>query len=366
MAVLAVAGGRRRGLRRSRPMTHDRDFKRLVRHRMRKTGESYASARAHLRRTHAEGPMASESSEGTAMYPFDRFTDPAKRALTRAQFEAEAGHSDSIATTHLLLGLLDDKNSMAVGILGRVAPNLLRWLFHDKARFRAAFERQPPEGPVQESEGLVPSEPVKRAIELAFADAQLVGDGAVGTGHLLLGVLRVETSSGARAMAELGVTVDQVWAKLRELSDSGVAGESSTPQRKPPDRDVTEWMEAAQVLARNEGSASVRIDHLIRAAPRSRVATELFQRLGIDLPDALAAVPRPPAELSEAEASLVELVSLRRQGARERIDPPVQGAGRSDRRVDDAERSAREERDRIYGEWIRLWGSSARGSDFGA
>lgn len=32
-------------------MTHDRDFKRLVRRRMRKTGEAYVSARAHLRRT---------------------------------------------------------------------------------------------------------------------------------------------------------------------------------------------------------------------------------------------------------------------------------------------------------------------------
>lgn len=342
-------------------MTHDRDFKRLVRSRMRKTGESYVSARAHLRRAHAAGRGTSERSGGGPMYPFERFTDQAKRALTRAQFEAETAKSRSIATTHLLLGLLDDKNSMAVILLFRLAPHVLRGLLHDQAQFREAFGRQPAEGPVPESEGLVPSEPVKRAIELAFAEAQLVGDGTVGTGHLLLGVLRVETSSGARAMAELGITVDEAWAKLRELTASGVVRESSTPERKPPDRDVTEWMEAAQFLARSEGSASLRIDHLVRAAPRNRAATELFGRVGIDLPHALAAVPPPPAQLSEADASLIELTSLRQQGARERVDRPIQVAGRSHGRVDDAESSARQERDRIYREWIESWGPSARG-----
>lgn len=40
------------------------------------------------------------------MYPFERFTERAKKALTLAQEEAEsAGHS-YIGTEHLLLGLL--------------------------------------------------------------------------------------------------------------------------------------------------------------------------------------------------------------------------------------------------------------------
>ena len=341
-------------------MTQDRDFKRLVRQRMRKTGESYASARAHLRGAHGAGREASGSSGGTAMYPFERFTVQAKRALTRAQFEAEVGHSHSIATTHLLLGVFHDKNAMAVAMVSRLVPNLLRWLLHDQARLRETLEGQPAEGPFPESDSLVPSEPLKRAIELAFADAQLVGDGSVGTGHLLLGVLGVETSSGARAMAELGVTVDEAWAKLRELTEFGLVPESSAPERKPSDRALTEWMEAAQVLARREGSALVRIDHLLRGAALSRAATELFERLGIDLPSALAALPPAPARLSEVEASLTELTSLRRQGARERIDRPIYVAGRSHRRVDDAERSALEERDRIYSEWIKSWGSFER------
>lgn len=333
-------------------MTHDRDFKQLVRHRMRKTGESYVSARAQLRRAPAVGRAASERSGEAAMYPFEKFTDPAKRALTRAQVEAEIDNGRSIATTHLLLGLLHDKDTMAVGMVGRLAPQVLLLLLHNQARIREAIERQPSEPPVQETEGLVPSEPVKQAIEVAFTEAQVIGDGTVGTGHLLVGMLRVERSSGARVMAEFGVTAEAARTKLRELTESGAVPESNTPERKPPDRDLMEWMDAAQVLARSEGSASVRIDHLVRAAPRSRAATDLFGRLGFDLPDALAAIPPPPAQLSAVEASLIELAGLRRQGARKRVDPPVPR--------DDVERDARREWDRIHREWIRSWAPSPR------
>lgn len=234
-----------------------------------------------------------------------------------------------------------------MALLFRLAPNALRGLLHEKAGFREAFERQPAERPVQGSEGLVPSEEVKRALELAFAESQLVGDGTVGTGHLLVGMLQVETSGAALAMAEFGVTLGGARAKLRELAASGVVPETST-ERKPPDRELTEWTEAAQVLARSEGSASVRVDHLLRSAPRSRAATELLGRLGIDLPAALATVPAPPAQLAKVEASLSELASLRRQGARQRLDRPLQ--------LDDAERAARDERDRIHDEWIQAWG----------
>lgn len=334
-------------------MTQDRDFKRLVRHRMRKTGESYVSARAHLRRADPAGHATSERSGDGPMYPFERFTNAAKRALTRAQFEAEVGNSPSIATTHLLLGLLHDRETMAVAVIARLAPGLLMRLLHDQAGIRQVIEGQPVEGAAQESGGPAPSEPVKRAVEFAFAEAQLTGDGSVGTGHLLVGMLRVETSSGARVLAELGVTLDEARAKLWVLTQSGAVGESSTPERKPPDRDLTEWMEAAQVLARREESSSVRIDHLLRAAPRNRAAMDLFRQLGIDVQDALATVPPPPAQLSAVEASLVQLVGLRRQGAqRLDVDPPVQ--------LDEAERAARDEWRRIHGEWIQSWGPSPR------
>jgi len=72
-------------------VTRNRDFKRLIRARMRRTGESYAIARLQLRRA---GPPPSEATAGgEAMNPFHRFSEPAKQVLTAAQEEAErAGH----------------------------------------------------------------------------------------------------------------------------------------------------------------------------------------------------------------------------------------------------------------------------------
>ena len=47
------------------------------------------------------------------MYPFERFTEHAKRALTFAQEEAERYGHGHIGTEHLLLGLLRDEEGMA-------------------------------------------------------------------------------------------------------------------------------------------------------------------------------------------------------------------------------------------------------------
>jgi ATP-dependent Clp protease ATP-binding subunit ClpC len=51
------------------------------------------------------------------MYPFERFTDEAKRALTVAQEEAERSRRPYIGTEHLLLGILVEADSGAAHVL---------------------------------------------------------------------------------------------------------------------------------------------------------------------------------------------------------------------------------------------------------
>ena len=77
------------------------------------------------------------------MYPFERFTERAKKVLTLAQEEAERSHHSYIGTEHLLLGLLREGEGLAYlvaiyliravdpeewrlasqGLLGRLRPN---------------------------------------------------------------------------------------------------------------------------------------------------------------------------------------------------------------------------------------------------
>ena len=51
------------------------------------------------------------------MYPFERFTEQAKKVLTLAQQEAERSHHSYIGTEHLLLGLLRQEEGIAAKAL---------------------------------------------------------------------------------------------------------------------------------------------------------------------------------------------------------------------------------------------------------
>lgn len=93
----------------------DRDFKKLVRQRMHKTGESFTAARAQLLALPGGRRLASHPG-GTGMYPFDRFTEPAKDVLVLAQQGAEASGTGYIGTEHLLLGLLTSGGAAAVAL----------------------------------------------------------------------------------------------------------------------------------------------------------------------------------------------------------------------------------------------------------
>lgn len=51
------------------------------------------------------------------MYPFERFTERAKKVLTLAQEEAERAHHSYIGTEHLLLGLTREGDGLAAQVL---------------------------------------------------------------------------------------------------------------------------------------------------------------------------------------------------------------------------------------------------------
>jgi ATP-dependent Clp protease ATP-binding subunit ClpC len=53
------------------------------------------------------------------VYPFERFTERAKKVLT-AQEEAERSHHSYIGTEHLLLGLLREGDGIAAKVLSNL------------------------------------------------------------------------------------------------------------------------------------------------------------------------------------------------------------------------------------------------------
>jgi ATP-dependent Clp protease ATP-binding subunit ClpC len=155
---------------------------------------------------------------------FERFSDRARRVVVLAQDEArDLGH-DYIGTEHLLLGLLRDASGTACQVLTRLQapPDAVRKKVGEHVQARPYAEKM---------QGHVPfSAPAKKALELSLREALQLGHNYIGSGHLLLGLLREEQGTAARVLAELGVDLDHARPLVGETGDPAEAPGAAQPQ----------------------------------------------------------------------------------------------------------------------------------------
>jgi len=132
---------------------------------------------------------------------FERFTDRARRVLAVARQEAERLQHEWVESEHLLLGLMAEGEGAAVRVLSRLGVAT--------GDLRVAVERALRRGdrPVEGEPRLAPR--IERALELAAGEAKQLGHPSVGTGHLLLGLLREGEGLAGQALAAAGVTLDR-------------------------------------------------------------------------------------------------------------------------------------------------------------
>jgi ATP-dependent Clp protease ATP-binding subunit ClpA len=213
------------------------------------------------------------------MYPFERFTERAKKVLTLAQEEAERAHHSYIGTEHLLLGLMREGDGLAAQVL--------------------------------KSFGVE-----KKVIEIAFETAREMGHGFVGTEHLLLGLLIEGEGIAAHVLNDLGVTLDKVRLEVERLL--GEVGEEETSPDPTGAREsapeggllsprLAELIRQAHEEAAVRGAPVVDLEHLLRALTDEagfQALTRLLDRLGVAW--------KPPEEVERLGAALRE---VRRQKA---------------------------------------------------
>jgi ATP-dependent Clp protease ATP-binding subunit ClpC len=160
------------------------------------------------------------------VYPFERFTELAKKVLALAQEEAERSHHSYIGTEHVLLGLLRDSD----GIAGKVLNNL---------GVEIEKVRQTVESLVGRDKGLtvlqqiIPTSRVKKVIELAFEEARRTGHNYVGSEHLLLGLITEGEGIAAHVLQDLGATLDKVRAEIDRLRQGSTVEDTEAPPQKP-------------------------------------------------------------------------------------------------------------------------------------
>jgi ATP-dependent Clp protease ATP-binding subunit ClpA len=160
------------------------------------------------------------------MYPFERFTERAKKVLTLAQEEAERSHHSYIGTEHLLLGLLRVEEGIAAKALTHLGVEI--------GAVRSTIESVLGRNQRIIIQQIIPTSRVKRVIELAFEEARRMGTNYVGTEHLLLGVLVEGDGIAAHVLDDLGGSLEKVRAEIDRLHHEMPPEDAGSEQGRGP------------------------------------------------------------------------------------------------------------------------------------
>ncbi len=152
-------------------------------------------------------------------------SERARRAIERANKEARRLNHECVDTGHILLGIVNEDRSVAVGILTMFDA--------DPSKIKFEIEELMPMGPdMVIMGGKVPWMPrIKRVIEYAIEEAQLQNLRYFGTEHLLLGLLR-KRESLRRCLSSSVYNWTRCELKSKRCCDScaSATGMGSTPQ----------------------------------------------------------------------------------------------------------------------------------------
>lgn len=125
---------------------------------------------------------------------FERFTDHVRRALVLAQDEARGLDHRTIGTQHLLLGLIQEDEGVAAMAFRALD------IAHEAVRDCVTEQNVAHGSP----EGHIPfTRRAKKVLELSLREALQLGHNYVGTGHVVLGIIREGEGLGAAALIEL-------------------------------------------------------------------------------------------------------------------------------------------------------------------
>lgn len=132
---------------------------------------------------------------------FERFTERARQAVASAQDEARGLGHDAVGTEHLLLGLLRDEESPAARALDGFDVTL--------EEARAQVLRVSGRGDRAGGEQAPFAADARKGLELALRESLSLGHGAIGTGHLLLGLVQ-EGGAAATILRDFDLDADTI------------------------------------------------------------------------------------------------------------------------------------------------------------
>jgi ATP-dependent Clp protease ATP-binding subunit ClpC len=144
------------------------------------------------------------------------FTPRAKKVLELSLREARQLKHNYIATEHILLGLLREGEGRAAQILAGRHPL-------DRIRDDVLARIEPPMAQHAHGAGRTPA-----AHEVLTLAAELAAETPVGSHHILKAILKQPDSAAAKVLTDSGIDLDQLAAKLEEVSTEDTADDTPT------------------------------------------------------------------------------------------------------------------------------------------
>jgi ATP-dependent Clp protease ATP-binding subunit ClpC len=139
---------------------------------------------------------------------FERFTNQSRRVVVLAQEEARMLDHNYIGTEHLLLGLLHEGRGSAARALAAMDVTL-QAVRDQVVEIIGRGQAQP--------SGHIPFTPrAKKSLELSLREALQLGDGYIGTGHLLLGLIHQGDGVAVQILGNLGADLKDLRARVTE------------------------------------------------------------------------------------------------------------------------------------------------------
>ncbi len=166
---------------------------------------------------------------------FERYTERARRVIFFARYEASQLGSSSIETEHLLLGLIREGKGLTSRLFSKNS------LPMEEVR-KEIEERSPYREKVSTSVDIPLSADSKRVLGYAAEEAERMLHNYIGTEHILLGLLREESSGAATILGEKGMRLSSVREDIVSIvSEKAASGRSKeTPLLTEFSRDLTE------------------------------------------------------------------------------------------------------------------------------
>jgi len=156
---------------------------------------------------------------------WERYTERARKAMLHAEDWAIRLRSPYISPEYILLGLLEEKDTLAFQILERLGVDVHKM----KSELENQLREQAPSHPPIGSPTL--TAPAKQVLIRAADEARSMNDSHIDTVHLLFGLLKEKQGLAAEILAKYNVRYEEVRKRLHELRGEV---QSTTKPTKPP------------------------------------------------------------------------------------------------------------------------------------